>query len=235
MSYNLWKLSKKQAKEFELIYLKDFFEQNAFKLRKGGNSDFEFIKKLPNGSETIYFTHLEAFTGTRQEFYVLKEIKIIESHLENILKGLGQSISKHKNPRTVKFWKGSIDGINTNNYMPKMLNETYVASSCEIVKNFMAETGFSMLERFNDIKELDKEINGENFWTTDWQMPFDLGGDFDIKRMIIVKLSNNPNFDNIINYHLKSYDDLIATGEYVDLRNESKRQFEYAVEYLRNL
>jgi hypothetical protein len=231
----MWELSKKQAKEFEIKYLEEFFEKEGFKLRKGSSADFDFIRKTQNGNEVVYFTHLESFPGTQQEFYILKEISEIELHYENILKGLGQVISKHKNPRSLKFWKGSIEGINSNRYMPEMLNEADVSASCEIVKDFMLKIGFPMLERFNDIKELDREINGENFWTTDWQMPFNLGGDFPIKRIMIAKMANNSKLEKIILSHLEQYEKDISSGEYVDIHKESLKQFKYAVEYLKQI
>lgn len=202
----MWKLTKIQAKELELKYLKGFFEEKKFKIRKGGGADFDFIRKNPSGNEIVYFTHLEAFPGVQQEFYILKEINEIEFHYEAILNGLGQKFSKHKYPRSLKFWKGSIEGLNSNRYMPEMLNEADVEASCEIVKGFMNNTGFPLLNRFNDIKELDTEINGSIFWTTDWQMPFDLGGDFDIKRKIIARLANQGNFEKVMQISYETID-----------------------------
>lgn len=140
----MWELTKKQTKELEIKFLQSFFEEKGFKLRRGGSTDFDFIRNSINGNEVIYFTHLESFPGTQQEFYILKEINILEIHFENILKGIGQSISKHKYPRSLKFWKGSIEGINTNRYMPEMLNEADVSASCEIIKEFMLNTGFHL-------------------------------------------------------------------------------------------
>jgi hypothetical protein len=236
MSYNLWELSKKQAKEFELKYLKLFFEDKKFKLRKGGGADFDFIRKNPIGNEVVYFTHLESFPGTQQEFYILKEINEIELHYEAIIKGLGQNYNKHKYPRSLKFWKGSIEGINTNRYMPQMLTEMDVASSCEIVKNFMTETGFPMLERFNDIKELNKEINGESFWTTDWQMPFDLGGDFDIKRIIIARLANQGNFEKVMQKSYEQIDKWLTENNQPPIdRTDITKGTPFIEHYLKNL
>lgn len=230
---NIWELSKMQAKELTIKYLDDFFSSNSFKLKKGSSSSFEYIKKHKAGFDSVAIGYLESFPGSQMQFTVIKRIDEVEKIKYEILAKVEPERKVDKTSSSLVFSIRTLEGLVHGRYMPEMLNEADVATSCEIVKDFMLKTGFPMLERFNDIKELDKEINGENFWTTDWQMPFNLGGDFDIKRVIIAWLANNPKFENIVQYHLKKFEELIATGEYVDLRKESLKQFEYAVEYLK--
>ena len=232
---NIWELSKRQAKELELVYLSPFFESNGFKLKKTSTSEYDFNKKHKAGRDVIFIGHLEAFPGSKIEFTVMKEINEIESHLGNILRGLDESRNKKVYNASVKFSISSINDLRTNNYMPEMLNEADVVKSCEIVEDFMVKTGFKMLERFNNIKELDREINGENFWKTDWKMPFNLGGDFDIKRIVIAWLAENPNFEEVVNktYEIMSQN---SDGTYYDYdRNDLSLRIPYTVHYLKTL
>ena len=224
-----------QAKEMTIRYLESFFIDKMFKLKKGNSSSFQFEKKDLIGFDMMAMGFLESFPGSKIEYSVIKRINKIETIKDEIFKVLEPSKKIDKRSLSIAFSQATINGKFTNNFMPEMLNEADVAASCEIIKNFMTETGFPMLERFNDIKEIDKEINGEYFWVTDWQMPFNLGGDFPIKRIIIAKLANNLRIEEIINFHLIQFDKDIASGEYVEIHLEGKRQFEYTVEYLRKL
>jgi hypothetical protein len=168
---NIWELSKMQAKELTIKYLEDFFIDKGYKLKKGGSSSFQYIKKKMLGFDMIAIGYLESFPGSKISYAVIKRINEIENIKDEIYKVLEPSKKSDNQSSSIAFSQTTVQGKFSNNFMPEMLNVADVSASCEIIKEFMLNTGFAMLDRFNDIKKLDEEINGENFWTTDWQTP----------------------------------------------------------------
>jgi|GEM_PF-1520523 len=232
---NIWELSKIQAKELTIKYLEDFFLLKGYKRKKTQSSYFNFDRKDKTGFDSVAIGYLESYPGSKISYSVLKRIDKVELIKDKIFEISEPEKVPNKRSLTVAFSQATVDGIFTNNFMPEMLNETDVEVSCGIVKDFMLKIGFPMLEKFNDIKELDKEINGDNFWTTDWQMPFNLGGDFDIKRIVIAWLAENPNFEEIVD---KTYDIMSqnSDGTYYHYdRSDLSLRIPYTVHYLNTL
>ena len=58
--------------------------------------------------------------------------------------------------------------------------------------------GFKELEKYRDLREIDRLINNfHDFWETDWDKPYGLGGDFDLKRIIIARLAGNKRWEEV--------------------------------------
>ena len=71
-----------------------------------------------------------------------------------------------------------------------MQNEAEAKVAVDMIIDFMQKDALPLLDKFNDLREIDKIINGDDFWITDWQMPFNLGGgNFYAKRLVIAKLA----------------------------------------------
>jgi hypothetical protein len=69
---------------------------------------------------------------------------------------------------------------------------------CERIIKRSEEVVFPLLSRFEDLREIDKVINNlDDLWYDDWMKPFDLGGNFYVKRFIIAKLSGNPRYEEL--------------------------------------
>ena len=120
--------------------------------------------------------------------------------------------------------------------MPKMENEIDVKNSCELLIQFLENIGLLYLDRFEDIKELDNEINGVNYWTDDILMPFDTRGYFAQKRMIIARLANQGNFDKVMQKSYESMDKwLIENNQPLIDRKDITKGTPFIEYYLRNL
>lgn len=231
----MWDLTKASAKEFAINYLSIFFENQEFKLRRTKHTGVEYYRKLSNGFDGIAIGFVDSFPGQKIRYSVFKRISELEKVTGEILKVIEPSKKVDKESLSLAFSFRTINNLRTDSYMPEMLSEEDVKKSCFLVQDFMCEAGFPILEKYNNIKEIDKEINGENFWTTDWQMPFNLGGDFDIKRIIVAWLAENPNFEEVVDktYEIMSQN---SDGTYYDYdRNDLSLRIPYTVHYLKTI
>ena len=96
-----------------------------------------------------------------------------------------------------------------------METENDVKKCVDKMKAFLSETAFPMLEKFNDLREIDKIVNGSKLWQYDWDkiMRVSGGGNFFLNRIIIAHLTNNPRFDEIVTFQREYFDEQLK-GEY---------------------
>ena len=90
-----------------------------------------------------------------------------------------------------------------------------------MMTSFLVDTAFPIMDKFSDLREIDKVINGNDPWTTDWQMPYAFGGNFYEKRLIIAKLAGNPNFDDLVDFNYRTLEKLSAENGYPFTYNRS--------------
>jgi hypothetical protein len=67
-----------------------------------------------------------------------------------------------------------------------------------MMTDFLLNSAVPIVNKLNDLREIDKVINGDKPWKTDWQMPYAFGGNFHLKRLIIAKLSGLGNYERIM-------------------------------------
>ena len=198
-------MNKKEAKEFTIKHLNVFFEKHDFKLVKTRNSEVEFIRKTNNGfdgfaSGTVDYNPIQKI---RYSFY--KRINAIEEITNIVNQKIKLSPPIDKNTVSLAFgYGGLVLGKHVDTYLPECSNENDIIESTKAIIEFAEQYALTLLEKTNDLVFLDNEINGKNFWKTDWQQKFNLGGNFDIKRLIIAKLAGNLNFDEIVDKNYKA-------------------------------
>ncbi len=86
-----------------------------------------------------------------------------------------------------------------------METEEDVQKCIAMMATFMEQTALPLLEKFNDLKEVDKIINGEEPWETDWHKPFVFGSNFHLKRLIISKLAGLGSYERTFNHVSQFY------------------------------
>lgn len=233
---SIYELTKTQSKMWIDQSLTLFMIENDFKLKKTRNSDLNYFKKTDYGFNELNLGFLNSWPGTQVAYGFYIRYDRIEDICQNILTQLNPGHIIKKDSHSIGTSQGSFDGKFTYSFMPEMVNEEDVRKSCDLVINFLEKTGFPLAERFKDIKELDKEINGENFWESDWQMPFTLGNDFPQKRMVIARLADQGNFDKVMQ---KSYEWMdnwcIENNQPLIDRTDITKGTPFIEHYLRNL
>lgn len=190
-------MNKSEARQLMMKYLIPRIEKYGFKER-GRGTEFEVIRKTKNGEDSIgggftdYNPIQQIVYGTgKSDKRILDILFSVQSK--------GIQLSPPVNKKTVTttvFSKGK---------MPLMETEADVEKCVGIMLDFLEGTAFPTLDRFEDIREIDKIINGPEPWETDWQMPYSFGAFFNFTRLIIAKLSGNNKYDALIDF---TYDTL---------------------------
>lgn len=199
-------MNKADAKEFTIKHINQFFEENVFKLSKTRDSQVKYIRKTEFGfdgyaSGTVDYNPIQII---RYSFF--KRINIIEDIALEVFKRT-KVISNpvDKNSLSLAFgYGGLVLGKYVDTYLPECSSENDIINCVADIIDFSKNHALPLIEKANNLKFLDNEINGENFWETDWQKKFNLGGNFDIKRLIIAKLADNPNFEEVVDKNYKA-------------------------------
>ena len=198
-------MNKQEAKEFVIKHINAFFEKNNFKLVKKADSSAIYQRKTNFGidgfaSGTVDYNPIQKI---RYSFY--KRINAIEGITNIVNQKIKLSPPIDNNTFSLAFgYDTLILGKYVDTYLPECSNENDIIESTKAIIEFAEQYALPLLEKTNDLVFLDNEINGKIFWETDWQQKFNLGGNFDIKRLIIAKLAGNPNFDEIVDKNYKA-------------------------------
>jgi hypothetical protein len=233
---SIYDLTKSQSKIWVEKYLNPFMGKNGFKLKKSRNPDLNYLKLTDSGYQELNVGFINSWPGTQISYGFYIRFNQIEEICQNILAQINPEYKMNKLSHSIATSQGSIDNIHSNSFMPEMINEEDVKKSCDLVIAFLQNIGFQLAKRFSDVKELDKEINGENFWESDWQMPFTMGNDFPQKRMVIARMANQGNFDKVMQ---KSYETIdkwcLENNQPLVDRSDITKGTPFIEHYLRNL
>ncbi len=221
-------MKKTEAKKLLFYQLKPFFIDKGFKPVVTKFSGF--IKPLETGFDWVYL-NIDDYNPCQNIYYsVMKRIDSIDELWQQVdaLYFNTQRLNLEY-AYTLKFSYETINQLNTARYLPDVREEPDVQVCTDLILEFMSNKALPLLERFNDIREIDKEINGDNFWEDDWRKPYIFGG-FPFKRLIIAYLCGNPHFERLYNYHNGLYD--YSNKEYPVQIIDGKNAIEYLKEIL---
>lgn len=226
-------MKKTEAKELTIKYIDSFFNEFGFKLSKTTHSEVRYRRINPNGFDGFASGTLDYNPVQIIVYSVYKRINQVEDIIKELSKKINIS-SINEDDKTIAFGYETLNGINKQTTLPDMKTEEDLISCVETIKTFMRETAIPLLDRFNDLREIDKEINGDKPWETDWKQKFNLGGNFHEKRLIIAKLANNPNYDDLVkfeyNWHIEG-----LKGKYKEDFEEGIRIHECLIEILKDV
>lgn len=196
-------MNGKEAKRLFIEYAATALEQKGFQLKKTRDINAIFIKQKETGYERIGVSTTHYYPEVVFNMGTQKRINIIE----DILYRINEQYSLNLNIDKDETWSMSFQGNRLNHRRLELLEvqhkdtEQGVIESTNILMNFIENELLPAYDLFDDIREIDKRINGEgeNFWEDDigTSKPFNLGGRFFERRLIIAKLCNNLKFDMI--------------------------------------
>jgi hypothetical protein len=102
------------------------------------------------------------------------------------------------------------------------------------IEQFYEQTFKPFCKRFSDINELNSLINSyDDFWKDSWGKHTPIAF-FHVTRLIIARMANDPNFEEIVERNFQALEELWkAQGAEYDRTDSSKPEV-FAVEYLRS-
>ena len=198
---NIHKMTKNEAKQLMTKHLLPFIEKQGYKERKGSNTDFEFIRKTAKGQDIIIGGFTDYHPAQQIIYSLSKKNKIVHEILLKLQDSgisLSPKVSNHTALIGVSY--SSINNLNSLAYLPYMESEVDVVKCVSMMIDFMEVIAFPIMEKFEDLREVDKIINGSNPWATDWKMPYSFGAYFNFCRLIIARLSGNPHYFSLIEF-----------------------------------
>lgn len=203
-------MTKTEARQLLMKHLLPRIEQFGFKER-GKSSEFEIVRKTANGEDIIGGGFTDYFPVQRIIYGTGKcDKRIINILLELQKAGIALSPPVNKKTTTFSVSYETQNHLNYVGYLPDMETETDVVKCVGMMVDFLEGTAFPLLDKFEDLREIDQLINGPEPWDTDWQKPYRFGGNFAEKRIIIAKLSGNANFQELVDFTYKALERLSA-------------------------
>jgi hypothetical protein len=221
-------MKKSEVKTLLLNSLEPFFASHGYKKVKAKLTGFVSLAEL--GNDRFHFDVYDYNPIQNIHYYCLKKINLIDNLYEELHKRFVIHPALSEISSTLCFSYETINSLNSIGYLPNIREEVDVQANTDLIIEFMKSTALPMLERFNDIREIDKEINGDAFWEDDWRKPFNLGGGFAFKRLIIAYLCGNNNFDKLYDYNNGLFD--YSNKEFPVQIIDGKNSIEYLKEIL---
>lgn len=234
-------MTKKECSEVVLQNIRETFESRDWNKKSTGSASINFEK---NNEDKNVFGMSMSFLDYNPTYIMRFVFYIKHQKIINLCKLIGENIELipviTSDTDTIVFSILTFEGLLHQNYMPDMETESEIVDACKKMLEFTVSQAFPYLEKINDIKEIDKVINGENAWADDWRKEFNLGGNFNIKRFIIAYLVGGVEHLDLVNERdtvtLIEYNKKENLGEYNgDYKNDVSHPVGYTLHYLRSL
>jgi len=189
-----------ETRELTLKYLGPIVKKHGFNVKLSAGKQAKIERKTPGGTDILAFDMLNYNPSFRIRYAFCK----INTHVNNILLNFQEKIrlplQDDKRSWFIFFSYNTLHKPNETAYLPYMETEEDVQKCVSIMSSFIEDTGLPLLARFEDLREVDKIINGEERWDTDWLKPYVLGGNFYLKRFIISRLAGLGSYDRVLSF-----------------------------------
>jgi hypothetical protein len=189
-----------EARGITMKHLEKFLVSNGFAIKLNKAKEAQIERKTKTGFDSVGIGMLDY----RPYYKITYGFNKINLSINEILLRLQQIVplspKEEKKSRFLFFSYNTIKKPAETSYLPDMLDEADVKRCVDLMIGFMKETALPWLEKFEDLREIEKVINGETPWETDWHKPFTLGGNFHLKRLIISRLSGSGSYDRILEF-----------------------------------
>ena len=181
-----------EAKNFARKYLGEHFTKNGFLEKKRSDGTLEYKRENSSGYDGFAIGTKHYNPKQYYAYSLYKRIDEVEAITKVINESMVMNPPINKDTVSLAFSYVSlkqhrVNGSYNDTYLPAMQTEEEAKVACARITEFLEEDAFPLLDRFNDLREIDKVINGDDFWFDDWQKEFNLGGNFREKQFIIAK------------------------------------------------
>ena len=189
-----------QARELTIQYLEPFLKEHEYDIKTNKAKEAKIERKRKNGVDSIGLNLLNYNPSYQVRYGFNKVNSAINEIMLKLQEKVPIPVKEDKKSRFLFFSYNTLNDPKNTDYLPYMANEAEVQKCVNMMIEFMKETAFPLLDRFEDLREYDKIINGDEPWESDWLKPYPSGGNFHLKRLIISKLSGVSNYDKILDF-----------------------------------
>lgn len=226
-----------EAKALIIKNATPYFEQKGWKLKKVRWNEAIFVNKKNEYFDIIGISTTDYNPEQLIGYGLGKRIEAVEAVMKKIESKTPFDLPLKSDDTTLNILdKG--DSL-------KREDKSYCTSEEDVIYNlgkifnYLDEHALPLLEKFNDLREIDNLINGEGekFWDSDWKKPFNLAGRFDTRRLITAKLSGRKDFDELIDKVYESIEAESAKNGYPFTydRTDLTKKLPYTIHLLKNV
>ncbi|RBL89430.1 hypothetical protein [Chitinophaga flava] len=199
-------MKKAEVKTLFINELKGVFIPNGFKVSTAKNY---FSRVTSENSNDYYFVIKDYY----DEHTIVDGFGVRINRVEKILKTAVAEIfpdwDKMNDEVTVRLGYGRIRHNRLDYSYPYMTNNEEAMEVIQTIKTFMNEEGFPLMERYNEIRNIDTDFNNMEvmndapalYFLRLGQYPF-----YRFRQMIIARLCGNPIYDYIVKRTLEMLD-----------------------------
>ncbi|HEX8377666.1 MAG TPA: hypothetical protein VF602_07595 [Pedobacter sp.] len=196
---------KKDLNEYIISGLKNFFEVNGYKLKKTSEL-IMFVKNVNDGFQDIAISSTNYYDTHFLSFGYSKRVNMIENVLLDLEKEFIPNMFHLSKSNSTYYLNVSYNQALPSWLKQEIKTEHDVDKYINWIIQYTDKHAFDRFEYLDDVKTVDSEINGDNFWLDEINKPFGLHR-FDVYRIVIAKLAKSPDeFENFKN-------DLLAIEE----------------------
>lgn len=232
-------MNKRETEVYIIKYLDGYLTSKGFKHKKSQKTQIEYYRKFDNDNfEKFSLSTINYYDSHRLRFGFGKRIGVVEEVMTKINEVIPFSNPPYKkDSHTLGFGYNSYYGINQDGLPDYMKTEQDINNNVQKVIDFTEKMALPFLAQLNDLREIDKLINGEgeNFWDDDWKKTFNLAGRFYLRRLIIAKLSGRKDYNDFIENHLQKIEKLFEEKNKKLDRNDLSNEFVYCIHLLKNI
>ena len=200
-----------EAREVTLKYLVPIVKKHGFNVKLSASKQARIERKTANGIDILAFGILNYAPSFRIGYAFCK----VNIHISDIILNFQEKVKiplqEDKRTWSIFFSYNTLNKPNETVYLSSMKTEEEVRECVATMNAFIEDPGLPLLARFEDLREVDRIINGEEPWETDWLKPYVVGGNFYLKRLIISKLAGLGSYDRIFrfvsDYYIAQFDD----------------------------
>jgi len=203
-----------QARELTIKYLEPFLAKNNFSVKLNKSKQATIQRKRADGFDIMTTRLLDYNPAYRIEYGFRNINNTVNSIMLQLQSKVKLQYEYDDKSYFVYFAYHTINNISEVAYLPAMSSEPEVQECCNMIIDFMSKTALPLLDKLEDIREIDKIINGDEPWDDDWRKPFGIGNNFGYYRLIVAKLAGNPNFDELVDLNYKQREALSAKNGY---------------------
>jgi hypothetical protein len=203
----------KEARELTNKYLEPIVQKHGFGLKVNAAKEAKIERKSPSGIDSLDMDMLNYTPSFRIRYAFSKVNNRVNSLLIDLQKRIALPLKEDKKSTFVFFSYNTLHNPTETTYLPFMETEAEVQACVDMMGSFIEETAIPLLARLDDLGEVDRIINGDEPWETDWHKPYVFGGNFHLKRLIVSRLGGRDSYDRVFEF-VSSYLSAQFEGQY---------------------
>ena len=230
-----------EVKDKLMEYIMAYLGPKGFKYKRVNNTEFKIVRKRENGN-------LDRIVGGIDNYNPRYKIqlgngmthKIIIDILYQVNEKISLGAVLQKDMSTFSFkpnneYYGNKDNIF--NWHEPFTTEEGLREQVDKVIEYLENGGMAAFDKYQDLREVDKIFNNlDNMWDPiHSRIGYSLGGYDYLTRIIIAKLSGNPNYEKIVQWSFEWIEREYKVAKYPDSWVQTKLETETLVEILKDI